>query len=515
MNQAVALIGEKIKKCSQLLKMKLSEFSIQTDSHSLCKTGINYQDKNYCWEKFFSYLGEALSGDYAVAYNSLIKWTDSYGQKAVQIEIPFEQFMNTFHLSRSILLEFLEEVVDSSHISAKTLLEVIKLTDPLIDQVGILFTNQYIKYSLNSKFTLTENEDLKITLKELNALKIALNEATIFAVTDTNDNIIYANDRFCNISKYTKEELIGKNHHDISFSGYHSKEFFQNIWACIQQGLVWKGEIRNKAKDGTYYWVDTTIVPFVDHEGKTYQHISIQNDVTEQKRTEEMLIKSEKLSLVGELAAGIAHEIRNPLTTIKGFVQLLDQDSEDKKHLYTDTILNEIDRINFIVNEFMVLAKPHAVFFSKCNIVEIIKSLKYLLEAEAILKNVIIIDAYESDEMFLFGEKNQLKQVFLNLIKNAIEAMPFGGIITISITKTAQDILISIQDNGVGMSDEQVKRIGEPFYTTKETGNGLGLMMCYKIIRDHNGKMSVQSQLNKGTNFLITFPILMDNKIEF
>lgn len=511
MNQAVAVIGEKIKKFSQLLMIKLTGFSNIEAFHSLCQNEIVQQDQNNCWEKFYIYLGEALSNDYDAAHHNLIEWTDSFGQKAVQIAIPFEQFMNTFHLARMVMLEFIEEEVNNNHISARTLLDVIKMIDTLIDQVAIYFTKQYIKYSLNSNFTLAEpNEDLKITLKELNDLKNALNESTIFTIADTNDHIIYANDQFCKISKYTKDEIIGKNYHDISFSGNNSMEFFQNIWDSIQQGKVWKGEIRNKAKDGTFYWVDTTIVPFLDHAGKPYQHITLQNDVTEQKRTEEMLIKSEKLSLVGELAAGIAHEIRNPLTTIKGFVQLLNKDSEDNKHLYTDTILNEIDRINFIVNEFMVLAKPHAVFFNKCNIVDILKSVKYLLEAEAILKNVIILDEFESEDVFLFGEKNQLTQVFLNLIKNALEAMPFGGSITISVTKTDQDILIAIQDNGVGMSEEQVKRIGEPFYTTKETGNGLGLMMCYKIIRDHKGKMSVQSQINNGTNFLITFPILMD-----
>nr|WP_246625239.1 ATP-binding protein [Fictibacillus nanhaiensis] len=350
------------------------------------------------------------------------------------------------------------------------------------------------------------NEDLIITLKELKDFQVALNEATIFAITDQNDNIAYVNTHFCNISKYTREELIGQNHGVFLRSGYHTDEFVQDIKDSIQMGKVWKGEICNKAKDGSLYWVDATIVPFLAAEGKMYQHFSIQYDITEKKQTEEMLLKSEKLSLVGELAAGLAHEIRNPLTTVKGFVQILHQTTGEKKDFYTKVLLNEIDRINFIVSEFMVLAKPHAVYFSMCNLSEILKSVIYLLEAEANLKNVVIVNDSINEDVSIFGEKNQLTQVFINLIKNAMEALPEGGYIRVSTEQIDETVTVSIEDNGIGMTEDQVKKLGNPFFTTKETGTGLGLMVTYQIIQNHKGTISVSSEANKGTTFKIVLP---------
>ncbi|UOK57443.1 ATP-binding protein [Bacillus sp. OVS6] len=199
-----------------------------------------------------------------------------------------------------------------------------------------------------------------------------------------------------------------------------------------------------------------------------------------------MLRKAEKLSMVGELAAGIAHEIRNPMTAIKGFVQLLDESFDGMK--YADTILAEIERINFIVSEFMVFAKPHATYFSKCSLSEIVKSVIKLLEPEALLKNVVISLSIPSDEVSIFGESNQLKQVFLNMLKNAIESMSAGGNIYVSIEKNLKQIKVSIQDSGIGLSDEEIQKLGIPFYTTKSYGNGLGLMVSYKIVQNHGGK---------------------------
>ncbi|PTY90238.1 hypothetical protein B5V90_06480 [Heyndrickxia sporothermodurans] len=240
--------------------------------------------------------------------------------------------------------------------------------------------------------------------------------------------------------------------------------------------------------------------------------MAIQHDITDQKETEEMLLKTEKLSMVGELAAGIAHEIRNPLTTIRGFVQILDHFSEDKKYLYSKTILSEIDRINLIVSEFMVFAKPHAVYFNECNVIDILNNALHLLGAEASLKNIEISMNFHPTNIYIYGEKNQLTQVFLNIIKNSIEAIPYGGLITISVTIKNNQVLTSIKDNGIGMTEEQVNKIGQPFYTTKDDGNGLGLMVSYKIIEKHKGRITIDSEPNKGTEFLISFPLFIKNR---
>ncbi len=146
--------------------------------------------------------------------------------------------------------------------------------------------------------------------------------------------------------------------HSILNSGYHTPVFFKELWGTISQGKVWKGEIRNKAKDGTYYWVDTTIVPFLNDMGKPYQYLAIRNDITERKKTEEILHRQDKLAAVGQLAAGVAHEIRNPLTSIKGYAEFLQLDEKNPERLeFLDIILDEIERVNSIVEEFMVLGK--------------------------------------------------------------------------------------------------------------------------------------------------------------
>lgn len=453
--------------------------------------------------KLFQHLGYALCEDFEKAQEYIQQWAD-LREQAVPHEYSLTYYLNSVFYSRSIILNVLHNEINDSTLPSSALLEILKIIDPLLDHATSSLINNY---TINSYNTETD-EDLIITLEELKDFKFALNEATIFAVTDSNNTISYVNDHFCKISKYSRDELIGKDHGEIFKSGYHTEEYLDNIWHLIQQGKVWKGEICNKAKDGTLYWVDTTIIPFLNFDGKTYKHISIQYDITEQKKTEEMLLKSEKLSLVGELAAGLAHEIRNPLTTIKGLVQVLQETTADKKALYSDIILTEIDRINYIVSEFMVLAKPHAVYFNECNLTDILKKVIYLLEAEANLKNVVIINDIANEDVTLHGEKNQLTQVFVNLFKNAMEALPNGGVIRVSTAVVNDNIKISIEDNGVGMSEEQVKRIGEPFYTTKAMGTGLGLMVSYKIIQNHKGSISVKSELNKGTTFDIMLPLV-------
>src|SRR5437879_9461437 len=167
------------------------------------------------------------------------------------------------------------------------------------------------------------------SLKELADIKFALDQSTIIAITDQRGIINYVNDEFCRISKYPREELLGQDHRIIN-SGYHVKEVMRNLLTTIAVGRVWKGEIRNRAKDGSIYWVDTTIVPFLNSEGKPYQYVAIRHDITQMKLAEEQILqqaaelqRAAQLSFVGELAAGLAHEIKNPLAGIQGAVDIL------------------------------------------------------------------------------------------------------------------------------------------------------------------------------------------------
>lgn len=350
------------------------------------------------------------------------------------------------------------------------------------------------------------NKRLAISDSNLRDIKAALDESTIVAMTDAKGTITYVNDKFVEISQYSREELLGQNHRILN-SGLHSKEFFLSLWRTIGKGDVWKGEIRNRAKDGSTYWVDTTIVPFLNSKGKPYQYVSIRSDITDRKRTEEILHRQDKLAAVGQLAAGVAHEIRNPLTSMKGYAEfLLEDETDEQRREFVEIILDEINRVNHIVEDFMVLAKPKAVQLQEKDIIPIIQNVLSLLEFEARKRKVHMHFEATENIVQIECDEDRLKQVFLNFVKNGIEAMPNGGDITVKVNVTKDQVQISIQDTGVGIPEDKLKNIGEPFYTTKKDGNGLGLMVSYKIIESHNGTVYIESELNKGTTFNIVLP---------
>ncbi|MCM3566975.1 ATP-binding protein [Neobacillus mesonae] len=263
---------------------------------------------------------------------------------------------------------------------------------------------------------------------------------------------------------------------------------------------------------------DTIKVPLFHADGSRKGLVIIGRDITERKamikelkEREERLRRTEKLSVVGELSASVAHEIRNPLTSLKGFVQILKV--EDQKHqYYYQIMLDELDRINHIVGELLLLAKPQHVKFSKTWIQKLLHDVISLLRTEASLYNVQIESVLPEENLFIECEPNELKQLFINIIKNAIEASTNGGKVSISMKKTDDDqILIIIQDNGCGISKERLQKIGEPFYSSKEKGTGLGLTVSFKIVESHQGTITFESQKNKGTTVYIKLPMLQKN----
>ncbi|MEH7013616.1 PAS domain S-box protein [Neobacillus niacini] len=381
-----------------------------------------------------------------------------------------------------------------------------------VDTTIVPFSNekgkpyQYVAIRTDISDRKRAEEHLKESIKDNTDIRFALDQSAIVAFTDARGIITSVNDKLCEISKYSREEIIGKDH-SILNSGHHSKLFFKDLWKTIGEGKVWKGEIRNKAKDGTYYWVDTTIVPFLNENGKPYQYVAIRNDITERKKTEDVLHRQDKLAAVGQLAAGVAHEIRNPLTSMKGYAEFLTLDEQDPERLeFINIILDEIERVNTIVEDFMVLAKPKMVELEEKNLVPVIKNVVSLLEFEARKKHVKLSLDCPNEIIQIECDENRLKQVFLNFIKNGIEAMPNGGELHVKTMIHDNNVQISIQDTGVGIPKEKLKQLGEPFYTTKKNGNGLGLMVSFKIIENHHGKVFVESEPNKGTTFNILLP---------
>ncbi|WP_462409064.1 ATP-binding protein [Neobacillus sp. Marseille-QA0830] len=245
-------------------------------------------------------------------------------------------------------------------------------------------------------------------------------------------------------------------------------------------------------------------------------NLSVVKDITEIAQIQEKLQKSDTLSVIGELAAGIAHEIRNPMTSLKGFIQLLEGSIKQEHSLYYEVITMELQRIDIIINEFLLLAKPQATKFQLKDVKQIMRETIDLLNAQAVLHNIQFITEYGEQLPLLYCEPNQLKKVFINLIKNAIEVMPAGGKISVTVNQgKGSQIHISIQDEGKGIPKEQLKRLGEPFYTTNESGTGLGLMVSYKIIEEHKGTIWAESEEGKGTIFHITLPLDVKKEANF
>ncbi|WHY87403.1 ATP-binding protein [Neobacillus novalis] len=232
------------------------------------------------------------------------------------------------------------------------------------------------------------------------------------------------------------------------------------------------------------------------------------NSLTE---VHEDLRQKEKLAVIGQMAAAIGHEIRNPLSSLKGFTQL-QQERDPNSNEYYPIMIQEIDRINSIVDDLMYLGKPKEIKFEKDSIEEIIAYTLSITQQQAERQGVTVVTLIAGPLPPIDCDEKQLKQVFINLIKNAIESMSNGGEIRVHVKVHEQKkMLIEIQDEGCGIEDEDILNLGEPFYTTKKDGTGLGLMVTNQIIQDHHGKLKIESTLGKGTQVNVTLPIKQGN----
>ncbi|KIL45788.1 ATP-binding protein [Jeotgalibacillus soli] len=222
----------------------------------------------------------------------------------------------------------------------------------------------------------------------------------------------------------------------------------------------------------------------------------------------ERLIKADKLQVVSHLAASISHEVRNPLTVCKGFLQLSSgaQEVSPKTKEYLETAIKELDRATEIINDYLTFAKPISEKKNKINICEEIQNVVNILNPLAHMNNVqILISGEKTDSLFTLGEKKQLEQSLINIMKNGIESMSKGGVLQIGAFYENPNILIHICDQGKGMTREQINRLGEPYFSTKENGTGLGMMVSFSIIRNMGGIINVESDEN-GTCFTIEMP---------
>lgn len=218
------------------------------------------------------------------------------------------------------------------------------------------------------------------------------------------------------------------------------------------------------------------------------------------------MLRAEKLRVVGELAAGMAHEIRNPMTTVKGFLQISKENSYNIEPYY-ELLMMEVSRVSELTSELLQFSKPHAGDVRVIHLQESIQRAVSLAEAEANYYSHLICYEPESEELYVRMDRDKLVQVLLNLLKNAFDAMPEPGTVTITSSRSDEWCTIEVMDTGTGMSEQELQQIFNPFFTTKETGTGLGLSICHKIMNDHGGSIEVQSREQHGTVFRMTLPL--------
>lgn len=387
------------------------------------------------------------------------------------------------------------------------------------------------------------NKELESRLQqsqtEVSDYKHALDESAIVAITDQKGIIKHVNDNFCKISKYSREELLGQDHRIIN-SGYHSKEFIRNLWVTIANGKIWRGELRNKAKDGTFYWVDTTIVPFLNEQGKPYQYLAIRSDITQRKLAEEQLLKInedlenkvkertlelthalEKEKELNEMKSRFvsiaSHEFRTPLSAILSSTSLVEHytgaEQEEKRKKHVDRIKSSVRNLTSILDDFLSLEKLEQgkveAHNSEFNLKEFIEDGVEEMEGMSKRKHQKINFKYEGEEE-VYQDKKILRNVLLNLLSNAVKYSAEGKEIHVSTGVNGEKVSLSVRDEGIGIPAEAQKSLFDKFFRAKNAtniqGTGLGLNIVKRYVELIDGHINFVSTENVGTTFIVEFP---------
>ncbi len=364
----------------------------------------------------------------------------------------------------------------------------------------------------------TSNKEKEILSKNLYDRTVQLDLSSLVSYTDRNGIITYVNDKFCEISKYKKDELIGKNHSLLN-SGHHTKVFWKNVWGIISKGNMWAGAIKNRAKDGSHYWVQSTIIPKLNIKGMIIGFTSIRTDISKQKDSEQKAMDSSRLASIGELAAGVGHEINNPLAISEGNLEKV------KKILLKNNAINpEIEvalgkqktangRIKNIVKGLRTYARTDADDQENISMRKAIDQTTHLMSEILEKENVNIERNIMDIDYLVKGSMSKIQQVIMNLITNARDATEGQEVrkINLSLEKsTSIHAVFSVTDNGCGMSDEIKSKIFDSFFTTKEIGKGtgMGLGVVAKIVNELSGEIEVETEIGKGSVFSVTLPLI-------
>ena len=371
--------------------------------------------------------------------------------------------------------------------------EIRSISDEIVSS-----NNVYHKYMKSFENLKTIHRDLEA---EYNQLRNEIFSDLKLGVLTVNElgKITYMN-------KSAQELLRVENHWDTSAT----KPFQKLLQETLEKHIRFNQQIVQITYPEAMRIYSVNTAPLFNEEGEISGAVSVFQDITDQKMVENELLQMEKFSLVAELAAGTAHEIRNPMTTMRGFLQVLSKEfkPDTKGSEYCALMIEEIDRANAIIKEFLLLTKPAAPKLREADLHVILEEIFLLIESKSLLENVELRKRYTKSLPLVKVDSAQIKQVFLNLATNAIQAMPAGGHLTISTSVDNGKASVRFTDTGCGMDNNQLLKIFDPFYTTKEQGTGLGLTISYRIVEAHQGRLYAESVQGKGTSFTVELPAI-------
>lgn len=328
-------------------------------------------------------------------------------------------------------------------------------------------------------------------------------------ITDTKGIMVYVNPAFEKASGFKKAELIGKNP-NILKSGKHSDEFWSSVWTHILSGKVWVGEIENLRKDGKPFHTELVISPIEDADGTVVGFLGAHRDITEQKLLQRELLRSQKMESIGTLAAGIAHEVGNPLTSISSLVQvILRTTKDDFTREKLELIRNQVMRITRIIRDLVDFSRPSTFVFKPTDVNQILREAWNIVQYGKKVRDISVSLDLGEGLPKLEVVPDQLSQVFINILINAVDALGGRpGSIAISSGTLDGQVHVSVRDSGKGIPQDDRDKVFEPFFTTKEVGQGtgLGLWVSYGIVKSFGGDIHLDSEVGKGSVFTIVIP---------